>query len=366
MKISIAPSWGTGDIHGIAYSAMRQYGIDDYTVVRDLSLEYDYQKEPNLYIMPMRFLRNFEFDFFKKWLDCFFVNKQNTILFFENGDTNIEIINVLYPEGYFDLFRPFKDNIYFCYADDHEREKFKDLESFNLVRIGYGSQWDINSIKYKTTVQRQDKFLLTTIPRKNAEHRYGLVDGLRSRNLLDHHIGRIAEPGEKGMIKTLVEDPDTDRYVGKVISNPIGFGMPSRWANIAWDLYEQVGFEIAPETVYKDTTMITEKTVKPIIAKIPFVILSNYTHYDYLKSIGFKTFDSLIDESFAYEVDLNTRTEKLLDTVEYIIEHGILNFYNSAKEICDYNFEQWLYVKSKSQHECINNVRNLIDDILNK
>lgn len=365
MKISIAPNNPhSDDVSGIAYSAMRQYGIDQYSIIEDLALDIDY-RDPNLYIIPMRYLRRFDYDHLKKWLDCFFANPQSSIVFYENGDSNLEIIEILYANGYFDLFESFKDNIYICYSEDHDREKFKVLESFNLIRIGRGSLWDINSIKYKVTEQRQNKFLLTTIPREKSPHRKLLVDGLAQRNLLSYHIGRIAKPGEISMTKQTEQNLETS-FVGKVNTDPVGFGMPGFQYNIAWDLYEQVGFEIVPETMYKDITMATEKTVKSLVAKIPFVILSGTDHYGMLKSLGFKTFDSLIDESFAYEPDLHTRTEKLLDTVEYIIEHGILEFYESAKEICDHNFEQWLYVKSKSQHECINNIRNLIEDILNK
>lgn len=364
MKILIATSNSDNtDIHGIAHSAMHQYDINEYTITNNLTLDTDYQ-EPTLYIIPIRFVKKFDRDFFEKWLACFFVNKKNTIIFYENTDSNQEIIETFYYKNYFDLFSPFKDNIYICYADNHDREKFKEIESFNLIKIGNGSFWDINSIKYKTTEQRQNKFLLTTIPRQVSPHRGLLVNGLIARRLLDHHIGRIANPGEKSMGRQMSENADTNKFAGKVNINPSGFGMPGMAFNIPWDLYEQVGFEIAPETNYQDVTMITEKTVKPIVAKIPFIILGNVKHYDVLKSIGFKTFDSLIDESFAYESDLHVRTEKLLNTVDYIVEHGILDFYNSAKEICDYNFEQWLYVKSKSQHECINNIRNLIDNIL--
>ena len=363
MKISIvANDPESKEVYGIALSAMRQYGIEQYTVTNDLTLD-DFQ-EPNLYIISMRFVKKIDRDFFKKWLEHFFVNKKNTIIFYENTDSNLEIIETLYYKKYFDLLLPFKDNVYICYADDHDRVKFKEIESFNLIRIGHGSFWDINSVKYKITEQRQNKFLLTTIPRAGSPHRKLLVDGLEARGLLNYHIGRIANLGEKSMVRQMSENADTNKFAGKVNLDPSGFGMPGMSFNIPWDLYEQVGFEIAPETNYKDVTMITEKTVKSIVAKIPFVILGNCNHYDILKSLGFKTFDTLIDESFAYEPDLHVRTEKLLNTVEHIVEHGILDFYNSAKEICDYNFEQWLYVKSKSQHECINNIRNLIDDIL--
>lgn len=364
MKILIAlNNPDNNDIHGIAYSAMRQYGIDDYTIINNLTLDTDYQ-EPTLFLISIRFVRNFDLEFFEKWLACFFANQQNTIVFYENTDSNLEIIETLYYKKYFNLLLPFKDNVYICYADDHDRTKFKEIESLNLIRIGYGSFWDINSVKYKITEQRQNKFLLTTIPREGSPHRGLLVDGLGSRNLLNYHIGRIAEPGEKSMGKQMAENPNTDKYAGKVNSNPIGFGMPGFADNIPWDLYEQAGFEIVPETNYQDITMITEKSVKTIVAKIPFVTLGSCGHYDMLKSLGFKTFDSLIDESFACDLDLQVRVDKLLDTVEYIADHGILNFYESAKEICDHNFEQWLYVKSKNQHDCINNIRNLIDTIL--
>ena len=51
---------------------------------------------------------------------------------------------------------------------------------------------------------------------------------------------------------------------------------------------------------------------------MPFVTVSNHEYYTKLHSYGFETFGDIIDESFAYEPDLDTRIKKLVDTMQHL------------------------------------------------
>lgn len=63
---------------------------------------------------------------------------------------------------------------------------------------------------------------------------------------------------------------------------------------------------------------ISEKTLKPIIALRPFVLLAPPGSLKLLKSLGFKTFDNWWDESYDLETDHVKRLEKVYNIVSNI------------------------------------------------
>ena len=106
------------------------------------------------------------------------------------------------------------------------------------------------------------------------------------------------------------------------------------------DLYSNSNVEIVPETRYKFLYQPTEKTWKPIITKTPFLICSNAGYLKYLHTLGFKTFDSLIDESYDQYFHVQDRTDKIISSIKDIKQQGSENFYKSCKDILDHNYNR--------------------------
>lgn len=104
------------------------------------------------------------------------------------------------------------------------------------------------------------------------------------------------------------------------------------------DLYNNSYFEIVPETFYQNTYFVTEKTVKPISCKLPFLILSTPGYLEFLKSKGYNTFGSIIDESYDKETDLQKRIGLITDQVEYIVSNGSEKFYKQSQAIREHNY----------------------------
>ena len=95
---------------------------------------------------------------------------------------------------------------------------------------------------------------------------------------------------------------------------------------------------------------LTEKTFKPICLRMPFIIVGTAGSLEYLHRYGFKTFESLWDESYDLELDDVKRIEKIakvlsgLDTLTIqekqqlykhsneILEHNYNHFYNGGFE----------------------------------
>jgi len=70
---------------------------------------------------------------------------------------------------------------------------------------------------------------------------------------------------------------------------------------------------VPTETVYFGRRLhITEKTFKAIALEMPFVLMAPAGSLEYLRSYGFKTFDSVFDESYDQETDDRLRVEKVV------------------------------------------------------
>ena len=109
------------------------------------------------------------------------------------------------------------------------------------------------------------------------------------------------------------------------------------------DSYFCVTMETNAEQYGSSIQQISEKTYKPIINKMPFLIWTTTGGIlKYLKSLGFKTFDNVIDEG--YDDENKTYTERFnifLDEINKIIimdENDIKNKYISCLPIIEYNY----------------------------
>ena len=75
------------------------------------------------------------------------------------------------------------------------------------------------------------------------------------------------------------------------------------------DIYNQTFYSIVAETVCTNYySQFTEKTAKPIVAGRPFIVFSGQYFLRNLRSMGFQTFDTVIDERYD---DIEDETERL-------------------------------------------------------
>ena len=111
-------------------------------------------------------------------------------------------------------------------------------------------------------------------------------------------------------------------------------------------------WHVVTETVYYDESLhLTEKIFKPIVSKQPFMLLAAPGNLAYLKSYGFKTFDSVIDESYDTIKDNDARIDSVVAQMKWycnlsqeeksrvierlapIVEYNFQHFYGKFKEI---------------------------------
>jgi hypothetical protein len=108
---------------------------------------------------------------------------------------------------------------------------------------------------------------------------------------------------------------------------------------------------IIPEQIMKDTaytivaessfrneiSFFTEKTAKPLIAQRIFIMFAGQYALRNLRKLGFKTFDSIIDESYDLEENHITRWKMAWEEVEKLCQQDEVALYKKAWPILMHN-----------------------------
>jgi hypothetical protein len=122
--------------------------------------------------------------------------------------------------------------------------------------------------------------------------------------------------------------------------------------------YATSGLNIAHETTvghYNDPErqdiMITEKTFKAILSKKPFMMLAPSGSLALLKKEGFKTFDSLIDESYDTTDDLDEKQNLVIGQMKKLSTLTDAEYFREIEnldKITKYNFRRFLHLGMQS------------------
>jgi len=116
--------------------------------------------------------------------------------------------------------------------------------------------------------------------------------------------------------------------------------------------YDQSYISIASETNFENNIIhMTEKTIKPILFKQPFIIIGPQYTLNSLKKLGFKTFDKFWDESYDNIENNKERFLKIMEVCNNIAswdERELFKFVKRSAEITEYNFKVMQSLKPKS------------------
>lgn len=127
-------------------------------------------------------------------------------------------------------------------------------------------------------------------------------------------------------------------------------------------VYDNSWYSIISETTYGPFMFITEKTAKPLFCKRIFVSFSYCGHLKFVRSLGFRTFDGIIDESYDEEPDHDRRLAQAWQQVEFLASQDPVLIYQQAKEILEHNYQKMLTIT----HDNIADVRQFINSHLEK
>jgi hypothetical protein len=157
-----------------------------------------------------------------------------------------------------------------------------------------------------------EKYLYLSYNRQPRFQRQLFIQELLKLNLIDKgliSIGKI----ENNNICPELEEETKDFLLNKT---PLSLGydlIPNLACNIHISDYHQTFISIITETLTcPGTLFLSEKTWKPLLVGHPFLTFGNKGTLNYLKSIGYMTFDKWIDESYDDMEDENDRYKALV------------------------------------------------------
>jgi len=103
-------------------------------------------------------------------------------------------------------------------------------------------------------------------------------------------------------------------------------------------IFNKTNYSIVAETNFSNTySFPTEKVVKPLMAGRLFVAIAGQHYLKNLHSFGFKTFDSIIDESYDAEPDPKQRWSMAMQQCEWLCQQDPALILEQVKPIADHN-----------------------------
>jgi len=217
---------------------------------------------------------------------------------------------------------------------------------------GYDKTFLITPVKERTITKT---FIAPNrIVAGERQHRLEMLYYIFKHNMLDNHISCPAVcPAENISIHDAVTPlaakyPDIQEVFAKQLL-PINFAgesdhpMHSCWLSLFDESAESLLYLVTETVATGRRHHLTEKTFKPIAMGMPFVIVGTKGSLKYLRSYGFKTFNSIWDESYDDAED-DVRIERIASLLQSLDQLSIAekqDLFDQAQEIVQHNWNHF-------------------------
>lgn len=118
------------------------------------------------------------------------------------------------------------------------------------------------------------------------------------------------------------------------------WNLPSVASRCVWFLVTETDF-VADYTAQR-VRRVTEKTMKALVFGRPFVMVGNPFTLDYLRELGFRTFDTVIDESYDTILGPNERMMAIMSVVRQLASRKITRGYLKELNSIARANQEWL------------------------
>ena len=109
--------------------------------------------------------------------------------------------------------------------------------------------------------------------------------------------------------------------------------------------YRSTEIEIVLETLFDDDRLhLTEKSLRPIACQQPFILAATHGSLQYLRNYGFKTFNSVWDETYDHIEDPYQRMQAIIRTMREIIAWSDVQRRDNVRlmaQIADHNHKHF-------------------------
>lgn len=134
---------------------------------------------------------------------------------------------------------------------------------------------------------------------------------------------------------------------------------------LPFKIYQQSAFSIVCESSFDNSYVLTsEKIAKPLLCLRMFIVISGQYYLKYLRSLGFKTFDGIIDESYDKEPDNQKRWTMAMQQVALLCQQDQTKILKSIVPIVLHNRDLVTRLPTNQLHTAVETV--LLDKELTK
>jgi hypothetical protein len=223
----------------------------------------------------------------------------------------------------------------------------------------YNSAWNHHS----------DKVLFLTL-RSNKIHRVGLLYKFIEANLLDNLLYSFYpykqipnQTTSEEMYRIVSGKNDYNEFATKYartadnLADPLIDSDTTLSCGYPYDvkLYSSTCLSVVSETLWGSRNVfLTEKTWKPIVNNQPFIIAGQPNSLQYLKKLGFKTFEQYLKvPTYDIEQDHLTRLNNLVENTKYFLEYKDA-FKDEIQADIDYNYNRFYeFVEEQKKIDCV-------------
>jgi hypothetical protein len=235
------------------------------------------------------------------------------------------------------------------------------LESHDRYKISYKMSWKFFEVERPIEQQLHtwnQKSVFGTVYGRPIWHRLGIVSHLLSVHPDISEIGCLGDathPDKRKQFEIAeLWEHDADSLVKFA---QISSGFPYKHTDV--DPYAPAstltdGYVKQTEKIYKnflidivsetftsgDCFFATDKTIRPMLLKKPFIIFASKHHLAYLTQMGFKTFQEFWNEGYDNADGVN-RYQQILQLIDWIAQQpmdALVDMYQRMAPILDHNY----------------------------
>jgi hypothetical protein len=152
------------------------------------------------------------------------------------------------------------------------------------------------------------------------EYRLRFADRLIEHHLVDHCL-TFCNPTDDGKHYETHTFQNPVWQPGHVLENYLAPSQADSRASADFDAqdYKSTQIEVVLETLFDDDRLhLTEKSLRPIACRQPFILAATHGSLQYLRDYGFKTFDTIWDETYDTIEDPYQRMQAIIKLMREI------------------------------------------------
>lgn len=126
-------------------------------------------------------------------------------------------------------------------------------------------------------------------------------------------------------------------------------------------VYQQTAYSVVSETGFSnDIHMITEKAVKPMLARRLFVVFAGRGYLQHMRDSGFQTFGNVIDESYDLIENDQERWTTAFNEIMKLCQRDQQQVLELARPACEHNYK--LITSGELTQQAISHTQKIIND----